>query len=48
MSLPARPDPDDLPPPNADESPGVMVWVIAGCVLVLAFVAVLALLRPAV
>jgi hypothetical protein len=48
MNLPARPDPDDLPPPNPDDSPGVIVWVISGCALVLAYVAILLLLRPAV
>jgi hypothetical protein len=46
MSPPARPDEDDLSPPPAEDPPGAMVWIIAGCILVLAYVAALALLRP--
>ncbi len=47
MTLQARPDENDLPPPRQDDPPSVIVWTIAGCALVLAYVAVLALLRPA-
>ena len=46
MTLPTRPDDNDLPPPDASDPPGAMVWIIAGCILVLVYVAALALLRP--
>jgi len=46
MSPPACPDQDDLPPPNADEPPGLTVWAIAGCALALVYVIALALLQP--
>ncbi len=47
MTMPTRVHEDD-PPPPAEEPPNAIVWMIAGCALVLAYVAVLALLRPAV
>ena len=46
MSLSARPEQDDPPPPNADDLPGPTAWMIAGFTLVLAYIIVLALLRP--
>jgi hypothetical protein len=47
MAQPICPDADDdLPPPAVEDPPGAMVWVIAGCTLVLVYVAALALLRP--
>lgn len=46
MTLPARPDEDDPPPPHAEDPPSAMVWIIAGCALVLVYVAALAVLHP--
>jgi hypothetical protein len=46
MTPPARPDKDNPPPPHSEDSPGVMVWLIAGCVLILVYVMALALLHP--
>ena len=46
MTLPPRPDEDDLPPPPAEDPPGALVWIIAGCSLVLIYVAALAVLHP--
>jgi len=46
MTLPARPDADD-PTPPVDDGYGVVMWMIAGCALILVYVATLALLRPA-
>jgi hypothetical protein len=46
MTTPARHDEDDLPPPHAEDPPSPMVWIIAGCALVLVYVAALALLHP--
>jgi hypothetical protein len=46
MPPPARADEDDLPPPPTEDPPGAMVWIIAGCALVLIYVAALALLQP--
>jgi len=47
MSPPAGPDEDDLPPPDAEDPPGAFVWLVAGCLLILAYVVALALMRPA-
>lgn len=44
---PTAHDEDDLPPAAERGPPGAAVWVIVGCALVLAYVAALALLRPA-
>ena len=46
MTLPARLDEDDTPPPPAEDPPSLTVWAIAGCALVLIYIAALALLRP--
>ena len=46
MALPARPDEDGLPTPRGDDPPSLLVWAIAGCALVLTYIAVLALLAP--
>jgi hypothetical protein len=46
MSQPACPDEDDLPPPREKLPPSVLVWTLAGFAVVLAYVALLALLRP--
>ena len=46
MTLPARPERDDTPPSHTDDPPSAIVWMIAGCALVLVYVAALALLRP--
>ncbi len=46
MTQPARPDQDDTPPSHTDDPPSAVVWAIAGCVLVLVYVAALALMRP--
>jgi hypothetical protein len=46
MTLPDRPDEDDLPPRERENGPGAAVWMIAGCAVVLIYVAVLGLLRP--
>jgi hypothetical protein len=46
-TAPIRPDDDDPPPQSAEDTPpSVTIWAIAGCALVLAYVAVLVLLRP--
>ena len=46
MTLPTPPDENDPPSQPAEDPPGAMVWMIAGCALVLAYIALLALLRP--
>lgn len=46
MTPPVRPDQNDPLPPPAEDSPGVLVWMIAGGALVLVYIAVLALLHP--
>jgi hypothetical protein len=46
MTQPARPDEDDPSPPTAEAAPGALVWTIAGCTLILAYIAVVILLRP--
>ncbi len=48
MPPPARPDLNDMPPTSDDDQPGPTLWMIAGCALVLIYVAILALLRPPV
>jgi hypothetical protein len=48
MIQPTHRDEDDPIPRPADDPPGVVVWAITGCALVLAYVALLALLRPPV
>ena len=45
MSPPARPDGDDPPPPQKTPMP-MSVWALLGYGLILAYVAVLACLRP--
>ena len=47
MTLPARLDQDDAPPPPAEDPPSILAWMIAGGALVLAYIAALALMRPA-
>jgi hypothetical protein len=44
---PAQPEPNDLPPAGEDKQPGPAIWMIAGCALVLVYIAILALLHPA-
>ncbi len=43
---PTAHDEDDLPPAAEQDPPGATVWIVAGCVLVLSFIAALALLHP--
>ncbi len=45
MTEPVRPDEDELPLPPSQDPPGVMAWAIAGCTLILAYVAVVILMR---
>jgi hypothetical protein len=45
MTPPGRDD-DDLPPPAVKSPAGVITWAIAGCVLVLVYIAALVLMSP--
>jgi len=48
MTLPDRPHDDKPPSTGGEDAPGAAAWLIAGCALVLVYVAVLALLRPSI